>query len=179
MHSIFRILNINPTTTGEKNVEKFSYKINNYIFYGNEKIVSIEKDGTVAYVVLWNDKFISGRVNFAVVTQDDLISSKSLSTNDIYENDIVDIASSISKARDTFWHQSYYDTYGNSITGGVNFHFSPIDAEMLANGVSTIQWYSFCNNSGCSISSNRTSRGSDPISCINCCYSCCFLERPK
>jgi hypothetical protein len=102
----------------------------------NQKLYSIEKDGDVGYVYAWKDATIEGRVNFAFISEKELLQQETLSDDSLssksFENTLV------TYAKGTFWHGSYYQSYGNSITGGVDFHLVPLDAEMVSNGVSVI-----------------------------------------
>lgn len=71
---------------------------------------------------------VKGKLNFALIPETELISRGYLNTE--IRSD-ADIASAISRASVSFWYGSYVQTYGNSITGGVQIHFSQRDAIMV------------------------------------------------
>jgi len=93
------------------------------------RIAAVEtKDGSVLYAVSRNDPNVAGRVNFVLVAEDDLVSKGDL-TADLRSNSAV--AAAVTKASASFWYGSYVQTYGNSLTGGVQIHFSQRDAQMV------------------------------------------------
>lgn len=93
------------------------------------KIAVVESDdGFVLYAISWFDPDAKGKLNFALIPETELISRGYLNTE--IRSD-ADIASAISRASVSFWYGSYVQTYGNSITGGVQIHFSQRDAIMV------------------------------------------------
>lgn len=97
-----------------------------------KKISSFTKDdGSIGYAISWKDKKNSEKVYFTIIDQDELVSSDILSASSL--NDDVVVAEAISIASTSFWHGSYIEQYGNSITGGIYIHFSATDASYVAN----------------------------------------------
>ena len=95
----------------------------------DSKIAAVTADdGSVLYSMSWADSKVAGRVNFVLMTEDDLASKGYLTTNSLSDSEI---AASVSKASASFWYGSYVQTYGNSLTGGVQIHFSQRDAVMV------------------------------------------------
>ncbi|WP_316559019.1 hypothetical protein [Methanimicrococcus stummii] len=95
------------------------------------KIAAVESDGFVLYAMSWNDSEVEGRVNFALISEEDLISKGYLNAqaSELVSN--ADLISAVTRASASFWYGSYAQTYGNSLTGGVQIHFSQRDALMV------------------------------------------------
>jgi hypothetical protein len=68
---------------------------------------------------------------FTFIDQEELVDGNLLSASSL--NDEVAVAEAISRSTTYFWHGSYAQTYGNSITGGILIHFSPTDAAYVSN----------------------------------------------
>ncbi|MDV0445186.1 hypothetical protein MmiAt1_07430 [Methanimicrococcus sp. At1] len=100
------------------------------------KVVAAElDDGSVFYAVSWNDPEIDGRVNFALMTEADLISEGYLKSSGLSNFEIAD---AVTRASYSFWNGSYISTYGNSVTGGFNMYLSPVDAPFVFNNGATV-----------------------------------------
>ena len=98
----------------------------------NEKIVSFKKeDGSIGYAISWADEKNSNKRYFAFVDEDELVTNKSISAAKL--SDSATVAATISATKTSFWHGSYIEKYGTSISGGIHIQFSKTDASYLMN----------------------------------------------
>jgi hypothetical protein len=114
----------------EEEMEKISKNVKTLKETETEKIVSFTKDdGSVGYAVSWKDKDNPDKIYFTFVDQNELVASNALTTSNL--NDEIAVADAIAAARSSFWHGSYVEQYGSSVTGGIYIHFSETDAEYI------------------------------------------------
>ena len=93
-----------------------------------EKILSItKKDGSIGYAILCKDEKNTNRVNLAFVDQNDLVAKNLVSAASL--NDREAVVAAISRVNILF--VSYVEKYGNSVTGGLHFHFGQRDAQYI------------------------------------------------
>ncbi|ATU08381.1 hypothetical protein [Methanohalophilus portucalensis] len=116
----------------EEEIKKMSENVTVLKETDTEKIVSfVQDDGSIGYAISWVDEKNTNKIYFTFVDQNELITTKQLSSSTISNSELV--AASISAAKSSFWHGSYVEQYGNLITGGVHIYFSPTDASYVAN----------------------------------------------
>lgn len=121
----------NKKSISKEDLKKVSENVNVLKETDDEKIVSFKKqDGSIGYTISWKDEENPNRVNFAFVDQNELVSKKLVSASSL--NDSSAVAAAISAARTSFWHGSYIEQYGDTLTGGVHIYFSERDANWVA-----------------------------------------------
>jgi hypothetical protein len=121
----------NKKSISKEDLKKVSENVNVLKETDNEKIVSFKKqDGSIGYAISWKNEENPNRVNFAFVDQNELVSKKLISASSL--NDSSAVAAAISAARTSFWHGSYIEQYGDTLTGGVHIYFSERDADWVA-----------------------------------------------
>ncbi|WP_370575649.1 hypothetical protein [Methanomethylovorans sp.] len=119
-------------SVSEEDLKKALENVNVLKETDNEKIVSFKKDdGSTGYVVSWVDKKNPDKKYFAFVDQDELVDSKLVSAEKL--SDSTAVAATISMTKTSFWHGSYIEKYGTSISGGIHIQFSKTDASYLMN----------------------------------------------